>query len=176
MVPLTFLWGPVLWPLPGIFSPLLPRPGINRWLSGNSQASWYGMQISCVYVYLCSLWERKSRDVLASQSGSVGCWSSKSKSVLLQASLTFSSLRNILFLINTPWLLTNDFKEIILFLHCLGQIILSSGHKEEKGKSEQVRDNVEEASRWNTKNGSSRWSLLKHSSGESQWRVGSGGQ
>jgi len=56
--------------------------------------------------------------------------------LLLQALLTFSSLRNIIFLINTPELLANDVKEIILFLHCLGKILLNSGHKEEKGKSE----------------------------------------
>ena len=132
----------------------------------------------CICICVLSLGEKVQRFLSFSKwvCGMLKLQVQKGFLLLLQALLTFSSLRNIIFLINTPELLTNDVKEIILFFHCLGQILLNSGHKEEKGKSEKVRDNVEEAFRRNTKNGSSYWLLLKCSSDERQWSMGSGGQ
>ena len=84
-------------------------------------------------MYMCAFSGEESPEIYHLLKG--GLWAAEAPGpkgffLLLQALLISSSLRNIIFLINTPYLLTNDFKEIILFLQLLGQILLNSRHKE----------------------------------------------
>lgn len=124
-------------------SPRLPRPGIHRWLSEFTSFLIWNANFVCICIRVLSLGEKVQR-FSASQSGSVGMLklqNPKGFFLLLQALLTFSSLRNIIFLINTPELLTNDNKGKYYSPLTPGDTMLKQ--RVEKGKVKRVRDNVE---------------------------------